>query len=371
MNTADAFDDDPHEELGVSVGASLADIKKAYRRLAARWHPDRNDDPQAVRRMQRINAAYRQLCDWLGAGDSGAQQAAEGKSAQAKPEADADSGSDEPPARRKRAWWERDWGSARWQADGAVAPQAIQAYAHIDLEDAASGCTHVLKGAVQDLCGECLGVGRLVSANTHCSHCDGEGRIRSASGRWTRCVHCLGDGQERKVCPSCEGSGLTSGTRTYHFEVRLPAGVADGQIVKLRGQGQRCGTQAGDIDLQVGIRPHPLFTWNDRQELACVVPIDVFSLWLGHPVEVPTLDGHRVRVRLSDGLDQTLQGLGYPDRQGQAGPLHVHFETVTPQQWTAEQREWLSQLARSVQSDGGGCPELAQWQKKLRQQASR
>ncbi len=369
MSTADAFDDDPHEELGVSVGASLAEIKKAYRRLAARWHPDRNDDPQAVWRMQRINAAYRQLCDWLSTGGSGTQDTHRKAppESQAEPPPDAD----EPPARRKRAWWERDWGAPRWQADGVVSPQVIRSQAQVDLEDAAAGCTHVLKGVVQDLCGECLGVGRLVSPNAHCAHCDGEGRIRSESRRWTRCMHCMGDGQARKACPACDGSGLEASVRTYHFEVRLPAGVTDGQIVKLRGQGQRCGHEAGDIEVQVHIRPHPIFSWNERQELACTVPIDVFSLWLGDPVEVPTLDGHRVRLRLSDGLDQVLDGLGYPNRQGRPGPLHVHFETVTPQRWTAEQRVWLSQLARSVQSDERSSAELAQWQKKLRQQASR
>ena len=88
---------------------------------------------------------------------------------------------------------------------------------------------------------------------------------------------------------------------------------------------------------KVGIRPHPSSP-GTIVELACVVPIDVFSLWLGHPVEVPhagwaSRAGSPVRRIGSD-----LAGLGYPDRQGQTGPLHVHFETVTPRQWTAEQR---------------------------------
>ena len=87
MSAADVFDGDPHEELGVDVGASLVDIKKAYRRLAAKWHPDRNSDPQAVRRMQRINHAYRRLCEWLESGDEG----------------DASAPPDEPPASPKPA----------------------------------------------------------------------------------------------------------------------------------------------------------------------------------------------------------------------------------------------------------------------------
>lgn len=362
MSSADVFDGDPHEELGVDVGASLGEIKKAYRRLAAKWHPDRNSDPQAVRRMQRINHAYRRLCEWLESGDDDDASAPPDEpaappkpAAQAKPQAKS-----QPKA--KKAWWERNWGFGNWEADGQAQPQTVQAQAHIDLESAAFGCTHQLKGLITDLCDDCAGVGRMISPKSSCSVCHGEGHVQGGAA----CDHCGGDGVDRKPCDTCGGSGQAAKPRDYHFEVRIPPGMPDGQMILLRQQGQRCGDLASDIELTVRIKPHPIFQWDEDRVLACTVPVDLFTVLGEGTVEVPTLDGHLAKVSLADGMEQSLQDMGFPKRDGKAGPLRVRIQTVSPQRLSAQQRAWLKQLADSVRADEASCPEVSAWQRQLK-----
>lgn len=365
MISADTFDDDPHQELGVGVDASLQDIKKAYRRLAAKWHPDRNTDPQAVWRMQRINQAYQRLCEWLEGGDGPADDQPE---PDVTPEPEPPT---EPPVRAKRAWWERSWGFAKWEPDGQVVPQAIAAQAHIELESAAYGCVHHLKGFITDLCGDCAGVGRWISPRSSCSVCSGDGRVPGGrSGKLAGCTHCGGDGVDRKPCETCHGSGQAAKAREYHFEVRIPAGLPDGQVILLRGQGQRCGDQVSDIELTVHIQPHPIFNWNEQGELCCTIPVDLYTVLGEGIVEVPTLDGHLAKVTLADGPQQVLQGMGFPRRDGTSGPLHVSIETITPRHPSAAQKALLKQLADAVRADEASCPEVAAWQRQLKARSS-
>lgn len=364
MSTADVFDSDPHEELGVDVGASLVDIKKAYRRLAAKWHPDRNTDPQAVRRMQRINKAYQHLCDWFESDEADDPSAPAADARRPRQEAPEPT---EPPVKAKRAWWERSWGFAKWEPDGQVAPQPIQAQAHIELESAAFGCVHHLKGFITDLCADCAGVGRWISPRSSCSACSGEGQVKGArSGKWSSCAQCGGDGIDRKPCETCGGSGQAAKAREYHFEVRIPAGLPDGQVILLRGQGQRGGGQVSDIELTVRIQPHPIFNWNAQGELCCAVPVDLYTVLGEGIVEVPTLDGHLAKVSVADGAEQVLQGLGFPGRDGTHGPLRVTIQTITPKRSSAAQKALLKQLAESVRADEASCPEVAAWQRQLK-----
>ena len=369
MISADTFDDDPHQELGVGVDASLQDIKKAYRRLAAKWHPDRNTDPQAVWRMQRINQAYQRLCEWLEGGEAPMDERPhEPPQANEAPQPEP---SAEPPKRAKRAWWERNWGFAKWEPDGQVAPQVIEAQAHIELESAAYGCVHQLKGFITDLCADCAGVGRWISPRSSCSVCSGEGRVPGArSGQWTGCTHCGGDGVDRKPCETCHGSGHAAKAREYHFEVKIPAGLPDGQLIVLRRQGQRCGDQVSDIELTVRIQLHPIFQWNEQGELGCTIPVDLYTVLSEGVVEVPTLDGHLAKVSMADGLQQVLQGLGFPLRDGAMGPLHVSFQTITPQRPNAAQKALLQQLADAVRADAASCPEVAAWRRQLKARSS-
>ena len=363
---------DPHEELGLKADATLAQVKKAYRRLAAQWHPDRNADPQAVRRMQRINEAYRRLCERV-------EVMADDAEAEAPVEPDPPPQQASPPpnehakAKAKRKWWERDWGKPRWEPDGEAAPRPLAHEAEITLEAAAMGCTHRVQGLITDLCPDCEGVGRWVSPRTLCQACDGEGRVPGTrSGSWVTCAPCGGDGHERQACASCGGSGELTSARAYHYEVRIPAGVRDGQTVILRGQGQRCGVRQADLVLTIRLRVHPLFTWRADQTLSCTVPVDLFTVLAHGVVQVPTLEGHLIKLALADGAEQTLPGMGFPNKDGSRGPLHVVLQTLTPTTYSAAQQALLAKLAASIQADPlPACPELAAWQAQLRQHARR
>lgn len=358
---------DPYEELGLTADATLAQCKKAYRRLAARWHPDRNADPLAVRRMQRINEAYRQLCEQA---DAVADEV--GTEAPVEPDPPEPQDASPPPhPKPKRKWWERDWGKPRWEPDGEVVPRHLAHEAEITLEAAAFGCVHRVQGLITDLCPDCQGVGRWVSPRTVCHVCEGDGRVPGTrASSWVVCGHCQGDGCERQPCESCGGSGELASARAYHYEVRIPAGLRDGQTVVLRGQGQRCGARHADLVLTLRLRAHPLFSWRADQTLSCTVPVDLFTVLAHGVVQVPTLEGHLIKLALADGAEQTLADMGFPNQDGSRGPLHVVLQTLTPTVYSPAQQALLAQLADSIQAQPlPACPTLAAWQAQLRQHA--
>ena len=337
---------DPHAELGVPSHATEPEIRAAYRRLAARWHPDRNPHPQAAERMKRINRALHQILD------------REDDAPAAAPDDDTDIA--EPGPRRKKGWWERDWGRPRWMPDGVEPALPIRHAARLSLEEAAFGCTHRLEGHLADLCSACAGVGRQVSLGSTCDPCGGEGRLKT-EGRWRKCPGCRGDGVERRACPSCQGSGLGP-RRSYHYDVRIPPGLREGQTVLLRGQGQRGAETSGDIELRIQLEPHALFTFDAEGRLGCTVPVDCYAAALSGSVQVPTLDGSTTSVSFARGRVQTLAGRGFPNRDGTRGPMVVTVQIVTPERHSAEQRALLQRLAEDLRRTGYGLSdELATW----------
>lgn len=375
---------DPHDALGVAPGATERQIKEAYRRLAARWHPDRNAHPRAAEQMARINQAYQQILQQVAGGPRATAAAGPaGAGPRARPEAAAPpataagaetAGKEEPgsSARKPRPWWERDWRGARWEPDGPPTElQALRHTAHLTLEQAAFGCTHELRGEVADACPGCLGSGRLRATRADCRPCGGQGRVRlTPRGSLQVCPACGGDGAERKPCEDCEGRGLAQPPRSYHFEVSIPGGLRPGQSVKLRGQGQRRGAQAGDIELTLALLPHALFHFDEQQRLACRVPVDAYAQLGEGSVEVPALEGGTFTLALAGRgpgcPPQAVPGRGYPQRNGSRGPLMVLLQTVQPGAHTAEQQHLLRQLADDRRKGGHvHSPALAEWQRLL------
>lgn len=354
---------DPHAELGVAADASDAQIRAAYRRLAARWHPDRNRSPQAAERMARINEAYRRICE----GDADPDD---------EPPPGADDEDAEPAPRRRRAWWDRDWGRARWEPASPRTPQPLRHAVAITLEQAAFGTRVEIEGQVSDLCPTCLGGGVLLSRRSDCAACAGEGRVARAGGGWRRCAACGGDGLLRQRCEDCDGTGAAPAPRRYHFEATLPPGVRDGHLAKLRGQGQRGGGAAGDIELALRIAPHRHFAFDAEGRLQVRVPVDLYTALAGAPVEVPTLDGHRISVAWPDEPPAArptlvLAGLGFPARDGVRGPLVVELRAVAPRRHSADQVAMLRRLADDLRAHGyEGSEELAAWHRSLRPPAA-
>ena len=193
-----------------------------------------------------------------------------------------------------------------------------------------------------------------------CSPCRGEGRLQTG-GRWRKCSSCQGDGAERRACSACRGSGLGA-RRSYHYEVRIPPGLREGQTVLLRSQGQRGPGAAGDIELRIQLEPHALFAFDADGRLACTVPVDCYAAAVAGTVQVPTLDGSMTSLSLAHGRVQILEGRGFPNRDGTRGPMVVTVHVVTPERHSAEQRALLQRVADDLHRTGYAfSDELAAW----------
>lgn len=316
--------DHAYAELGLAPGASQAQVKAAWRRLVAQWHPDRNAAPGALARMQRINTAYERLRDDP-IGPAAAQDA--GPAAAPSP------------------------------APGRPLRRRVR----LSLEEAASGCVKQLRGRRHDPCGACDGAGHAVPAMA-CPACEGRGELRRPAwygwmSSTTRCAACAGEGRTQVPCTACAGSGRHP--RTYRHSVRIPPGARRGDLLQ-------AATPAGPFELQIDLAPHPFFTLDDDGVLRCEVPVDGFAWMAERWVEVPTLAGLQ-QMKLQRGHQvYRLRGQGFPDRAGAAaGDCVVHVVPRFPDTLSAEQEALLAQLEAS----SGGA--LQDWRRRLQAWARR
>ena len=281
-----------YAELGLDPGASDAELKAAWRRLVAAWHPDRNAAAHAGSRMQTINKAYQHIRQLR---DSGLESEEAEVTAAPEPE------SSVPTHVRK---------------------------VRLTLEDAILGCTRTVRGHFTHICASCVGKGQRVLAKA-CSTCSGSGAVRKAAmfgWLWNEeaCSDCGGDGRQRMACDSCEGSGEKS--VAYRRKVRFPAGVRSGHVLSLPKS--RHDDVEIALELEVDIEPHPLFTLDDAGTLRCEMPVNGYAWMAGRWVDVPTPDGMQ-QMRLNrDALTYRLRGQGFPDAP--RGPRADYFVKVTP-----------------------------------------
>ncbi|MBI3205324.1 MAG: molecular chaperone DnaJ [Myxococcales bacterium] len=345
---------DPHEVLGVGRGASEAEIKAAFRRLAVQHHPDRNpDDPAAHERFTELNQAYQILSD-----------------------------------PQKRAAWER-YGEAAFRPGGGgpggspfvdmggfdgIFGDILDAFGirggdrgsvrvelALTFEEAARGCEKTVSYAVVDRCDGCQGSGAEPGASVStCAACGGRGRVRFQQAIFPIavervCSRCRGSGQLPSTpCKVCTGSGLQKKSRSA--EVSIPAGVESGSSRVVQGAGSRAsGDRApGDLEILISVVPHPLFQ-RAGDDVLCAVPISFVQAAIGGEVEVPTLDG-KVKLRIppatQPGSVLRIKGKGLPHRvRGGRGDQLVEIAVEVPTELSARARELLAELGSELGED--------------------
>ncbi len=348
---------DYYEVLGVGRNADEAELKKAYRKLAMQYHPDRNaGDAQAEQRFKEVNEAYdilkdrerRATYDRFGheafEAGGGARQGGFGFGAGGFADIFDEMFGD--------FMGGRSGGQPRGGAD-------LRYNMEISLEEAFAGKSAQIRVPTSVTCEDCDGSGaEASSAPTTCPSCQGRGRIRAQQGFFTierTCPTCQGAGRIiENPCRTCSGSGRTHKEKT--LQVNIPPGVEDGTRIRLSGEGEAGlrGAPPGDLYIFLSIQPHHIFM-RDGANIFCRVPIPMTTATLGGAVEVPAIDGSRAKVTIPGG-SQTgqrfrLKGKGMRVLRSEArGDMYVEMTVETPVNLTRRQKE----LLREFEDEGKG-----------------
>ena len=349
---------DYYEVLGVSKSASADEIKKAYRRLAMKHHPDRNKgDDSSEARFKEAKEAYEVLKDddkraaydrFGHDGVRGAAGGAGGFSAEGFGDIFGDVFGD-------------IFGGGRRGAGPQVFRGADLGYElKLDLEEAVAGDDVQIDVPTQVSCESCGGSGaRKGSEPIQCTTCGGVGQVRMQQGFFSiqqTCPACKGAGTTiADPCTDCHGRGRVRKTRT--LAVKVPPGVDDGDRIRLSGEGEagRNGGPPGDLYVEIRVRPHKIFE-REGSNLSCEVPVSIAAATLGGEVELPTLDGN-VALKIPSGTQSgkvfRLRGKGVRTvRDPRVGDLFAQVAVETPVHLTAEQRELLEKFDASLRSGG-------------------
>jgi molecular chaperone DnaJ len=368
MSTRDYVEKDYYKALGVSKDASAAEIKKAYRKLARQFHPDANKgDATSEERFKEISEAYDVLSDdikrkeydeartlFAGGGfrvPGGARGGAGGAPFDLSDLFGGDGGG---------GLGDLFGGIFRGRS-GAAARRGADVEADVTLAfgDAAHGVTVPIQLSGTGSCPTCHGSGAKPGTATHvCPRCSGTGMSSRNAGGFAfaePCRDCRGRGLlVDDPCSTCNGSGQALSTRT--LRARIPAGVADGQRIRLAGKGQPGdgGGPAGDVVVHVHVRPHPVFG-RKGPNLTLTLPVTFPEAALGATVKVPTLDGSPVTVKIPPGTTSgrtlRVRGKGITKRDGSKGDLLVTVDVAVPQKLNDEARAALASFAEAQPDD--------------------
>ena len=348
---------DYYQVLDVARTATEVEIKKAYRRLAMKYHPDRNPtDHEAEGRFKEVKEAYEVLCDPQ-------KRAAYDQFGHAGVDASRGGGQGFDP---------RDafgdifgevfgdiFGGGRRNRSGVYRGADLRYELALDLEQAVFGAAANVEFTTLAECGECKGSGSAEGAKpATCETCRGAGQVRMQQGFFAvqqTCPRCQGRGQVIiDPCSGCRGQGRLRRQKT--LAVKVPAGVDDGDRIRLTGEGEagRNGGPAGDLYVEIRVREHKLFE-RDGSHLSCEVPMSFATASLGGTIEVPTLDGNatiKVPPETQSGRVFRLREKGIkPVRGGPTGDLFCRVVVETPVNLNREQKELLRSLEGSLKND--------------------
>jgi molecular chaperone DnaJ len=338
---------DYYETLGVSRDASEADIKMAYRKLALRFHPDRNPGDQvAEESFKTVSTAYAVLSDV----DKRAHYDRFGFMADANPFAAANVAS-------ATDFFDAIFGDLLGLGRRkSAAGRDLRYTMEIDFEEAMLGCRKLIAFDRAEDCAACRGSGAEGGAAglSRCTHCDGEGKLKQKVGLLggrRECLVCGGTGEIPRVrCRVCEGAGLVD--RRREFDVTIPPGTSSGSTQRVAGEGSpgRRGGPAGDLHVVVRVRPHPFFA-REGDVLAVELPLTMSEAALGGEVDVPVLDGV-VRMKIPEGTQSgsvfRIRGKGIPRPAGGRGDCHVRTVIETPVGLDGAARELFSRLCLAI-----------------------
>jgi molecular chaperone DnaJ len=354
-----------YETLEVDRDADENRLKTAFRKLAMKWHPDRNPGDKASElKFKEINEAYEVLKD----GDKRAAYDRYGHAAfEHGGMGGAGSGFGAGFASSFSDIFEDLFGMAGQRPRGGRERGADLRYnMEITLEEAFQGKTAQIEIPVSVTCDSCSGTGARVGTKPKtCSLCGGAGRVRQAQGFFTlerTCPGCQGRGQMiEDACASCSGSGRVRRERT--LSVNIPQGVEDGTRIRLAGEGEAGfrGGPSGDLYIFLSLSAHEFFQ-RDGADLYCRVPISMVTAALGGEFEVPTVDKGKTKVKISGGTQSgrrfRIASKGMPVlRSRQTGDMYVQVVVETPQNLTKKQQELLAEFERL--SSGATQPEAA------------
>lgn len=369
---------DYYEVMGVDKSVNEADLKKAYRRLAMKYHPDRNpDDESAEAKFKEVKEAYSILSDkekratydqfghaafengGMGAGGGGFGGGAGGFG-----DIFGDMFGD--------IFGGGGGGGRQRQRRGADLRYDLE----LTLEEAVNGTEVNITVPRMSECGTCDGSGaKPGSTPTTCGTCHGVGQVRMQQGFFSvqqTCPQCHGDGKiVSDPCNTCHGQGRVRENKK--LSVKIPAGVDEGDQIRLSGEGESAGKGGinGDLYVSVTLRKHAIFE-REGVDLHCSVPISYTTLALGGELEVPTLEG-RAKLKIPAGTQSgklfRLRGKGVKNVRNASfiGDLYCKVHVETPVNLTKRQKELLQELDESIQEGGSKhSPEESSWSDKIK-----
>lgn len=321
--------DDPYQELGLSPGASDAEVKAAWRRLSARWHPDRNRSPHALRKIQRINRALEMI--------------RQSRSAQQTEAGDPASGPDRP-----------------------IVEHAV----NITLEEVVTGCVREVRGEVIQDCADCGGSGRQPQP-ARCSKCRGTGHVRQHLwfgwvATTAACTACDGTGQTHPACPACAGSGKAPANR-YRCRVRIAPGARSGDLIDVTTRVQGSAHRMA-LRVRIELQPHEFFAADADGTVKCELPVDGFAWMADRWIEVPTPRGLQ-QMRLRRGhLNYRIRNAGLPWADGaEAADCIVTVVPLFPDELSAQQEAAIDRLVASNSGTAGTAAgdRIAAWRRRV------